>query len=609
IVDGDVQIIAPTTAEQRLAKKNKLKARGTLLMALLDKHQLEFNIYKDAKLQKLISQLKILGETISQEDINLKFLRSLPSEWKIHTLIWRNKVDLEEQSLDNLFNNLKIYEAIVNGSSPSSQNTHNIAFLSSNNTDSTNESVTAAPSISAASSKATVSTLPNVDSLSDAEMDLKWQMAMLIIRARRFLKRTRRNLGANRTDTIGFDMSKVECYNFHRRGHFARECRSPRDNRNKDILRRTVPVEIQVSDKTGLGFDTQRFDTQVFDCEELNSYESDNSVPKNLQNDRYKTSKGYHAVPPLYTGTFMPPKPDLVFNDDPNASESVANVLNVESNSNKSSKDMSKSHRSDAPIIEDWISDSEDETNIVSVPKQREPIFIQLSEHVKTFRESVKKVKHHKHTENLRTNIQKSRDMFLLLSLSTVKSPRPVKHVVYKAHSPVKRPINHKPSTKNSNFNKKVTTVKGSPQQAQKDKGVINSGCSRHVTGNISFLSKFEKIDGAYVSFGGNPKGDKISGKGKIKTRKLDFDDVYFVKELKFNLFSVSQMYDKKNNALFTDTECVVLSSGFKLPDETHVLLRVLKENNMYNVDLKNVVPSGYLTCLFTKATLDEFNL
>nr|GEW30279.1 ribonuclease H-like domain-containing protein [Tanacetum cinerariifolium] len=132
VVDGVVQPIAPTTAEQRLAKKNELKAKGTLLMDLPDKHQLKFNIHKDDKslieaiekrvggnkktkkvLQKLISQLEILGESFSQEDINLKFLRSLPSEWRTHTLIWKNKADMEDQSLDDLFNNLKIYEAEV----------------------------------------------------------------------------------------------------------------------------------------------------------------------------------------------------------------------------------------------------------------------------------------------------------------------------------------------------------------------------------------------------------------------------------------------------------------------------------------------------------------
>nr|GEZ03548.1 retrovirus-related Pol polyprotein from transposon TNT 1-94 [Tanacetum cinerariifolium] len=115
-------------------------------------------------------------------------------------------------------------------------------------------------------------------------------------------------------------------------------------------------------------------------------------------------------------------------------------------------------------------------------------------------------------------------------------------------------------------------------------------------TGNISFISDFEEIDGGYVAFGGNPKGGKISGKGKIKTGKFDFNDVYFVKDLKFNLFSVSQMCYKKNIVLFTYTECVVLSSDYKLPDENHVLLRVPRDNNMYNVDLKNA-EAVYTAC------------
>nr|GEU46765.1 ribonuclease H-like domain-containing protein [Tanacetum cinerariifolium] len=180
IIDDVVQPVAPTTAEQRLARKNVLKAQGTLLMALPDKHQLKFNIHKDAQslmediekrfggnkkskkvqktllkqqhenftgsssksldqihdwLQKLISQLEILGEALSQEDINL---------------------------------NLKIYDAEVKSSSSTSPTTQNIAFVSSQNTDSTNESVSAVTSVSAASTKVFISALPNVDTLSDA---------------------------------------------------------------------------------------------------------------------------------------------------------------------------------------------------------------------------------------------------------------------------------------------------------------------------------------------------------------------------------------------------------------------------------------------------------
>nr|GEV96717.1 putative ribonuclease H-like domain-containing protein [Tanacetum cinerariifolium] len=614
IVDGAVQIIAPTATEQRLDKKNKLKARATLLMALPDKHQLKFNIHKDAK---------SLMEAIEK----------------------RVGADLEEQSLDDLFNNLKIYEAEVNGSSTSSHNTQNIAFVSSNNTNSTNESVSAVPSVFTISSKAKVSTLPNVDSLSDAmiysffasqsnspqldneylkqidpddleEMDLKWQMSMLTMRARRFLKTTGKNLGVNGTDTIGFDMSKVECYNYHRRGYFSRECISSRDNRNKDTPRRTVPVEVstlnalvsqcdavggydwsfqakeeptnyalmayassgsssssgsdnetssrnlskllesQVSDKTGLGFDSKVFKSQVFTCEEFHSHESDNSVPKNPENDKYKICEGYHDVPPPYTRTFIPLKPDVVFLNESNASESVTTVFNVESSTNKPSKDMSKTYRNVVP------------TTVL--------------------------------TRSRLVSLNAARPVPTAVPQSIVKSPRPVKHVFNKAHSPVRSPINQRTATRNSNFNKKVTVVKVN-KQALKDKDVIDSGCSRHMTGNISFLLDFKEIDGGYVAFRGNPKGGKISGKGKIKTGKLDFDDVYFIKELKFNLFSVSQMCDKKNNVLITDTKCVVLSSDYKMPDENYVLLRVPRENNMYNVDLKNVVPSGDLTCLFCK--------
>nr|GFB61802.1 ribonuclease H-like domain-containing protein [Tanacetum cinerariifolium] len=185
---------------------------------------------------------------------------------------------------------------------------------------------------------------------------------------------------------------------------------------------------------------------------------------------------------------------------------------------------------------------------------------------------------------------------------------------IHKQYAPVnhsKSPL-HKVTTAAPPKSQSVLTTAArsvsNPQQALRDKGIIDSGCSRHIRGNMSYLSDFKKLNGGYVSFGGNPKGGKIIGKGKNKTGKLDFDDVYFIKELKFNLFSVSQMCDKKNSVLFTDTECLVLSSDFKLPDASQVLLRVPKENNMYNVNLRNIVPSRDLTCLFAKATLDESN-
>ncbi|GJU54148.1 retrovirus-related pol polyprotein from transposon TNT 1-94 [Tanacetum coccineum] len=138
------------------------------------------------------------------------------------------------------------------------------------------------------------------------------------------------------------------------------------------------------------------------------------------------------------------------------------------------------------------------------------------------------------------------------------------------------------------------------------DKGFVDSGCSRHMTGNIAHLSDFKDFDGGYVTFGGGAHGGRITGTGTIKTGNLDFDDVYFVKELKFNLFSVSQMCDKKNYVLFTDSECLVLSPNFKLPDANQILLKIPRQDNMYSFDMKNIVPKDSLTCLVAKATSEE---
>ncbi|GKA86216.1 putative ribonuclease H-like domain-containing protein [Tanacetum coccineum] len=151
--------------------------------------------------------------------------------------------------------------------------------------------------------------------------------------------------------------------------------------------------------------------------------------------------------------------------------------------------------------------------------------------------------------------------------------------------------------------------VQGNPNQDLQERGIFDSCCSRHITRNKTYLTDFKETDGGFVAFGGNSRGRKITGKGKIRTGNLDFDDVYFVKELKFNLLSVSHICDKKNSVLFTDTECFVLSSDFKLADENPILLKVPRKDNMYSVDLKNIVPKRGLTCLYAKATSDESNL
>ncbi|GJX28140.1 putative ribonuclease H-like domain-containing protein [Tanacetum coccineum] len=337
-MEGVMTYMPIITAEEKAQRRLELKAISTLMMGIPNEHQLKFNSIKDAKkllgaiekrfgenaairktqrnllkrqyeiftasssemldqnfdrLQKLVSQLELLDEKISQEDVNQKLLRCLSPKWNTHVVVWRNKADLDTISMDDLYNNLKVYEPEVKGMSSSSSSTHNMAFVSSsnNNTSNTNEAVNTAHEVCTASTQVNDTYSTNIDNLSDVviyaffasqpnspqlvhedlqqihpddmeEMDLRWQMAMLTMRARRFLKNTGRKLTVNGSETIGFDKSKVECYNCHKRGHFARECRAPRnqDNKNKEISRRSVHVETSTS-------------TSLVSCDGLGGYD------------------------------------------------------------------------------------------------------------------------------------------------------------------------------------------------------------------------------------------------------------------------------------------------------------------------------------------------
>ncbi|GJV81086.1 ribonuclease H-like domain-containing protein [Tanacetum coccineum] len=218
--------------------------------------------------------------------MNLKLLRSLPSEGKYHALIWRNKAEIETINVDDLYNNLKIYEPELTGSSNTSQNTQNVAFVSNstNNTNNTHKADDSSHEISTTQSTththhngsntvcldnlcdavicAFLASQPNCPQLSQEdleqlhpddleEMDLQWEMAMLTIRARRFIKRTGKKLNIN-GQRVGFDKSKVECFNCHKHGHFARECRFPRNQEFKGRENNTRTIVVETPTKNAL---------------------------------------------------------------------------------------------------------------------------------------------------------------------------------------------------------------------------------------------------------------------------------------------------------------------------------------------------------------------
>nr|GEZ20001.1 hypothetical protein [Tanacetum cinerariifolium] len=204
------------------------------------------------------------------EDANLKLLTSLPSTWNNIALIIRNKSDLDTLSIDDLYNNLKVYESEIKIQSSSISNSQNVAFVFLDNSSSTNEIVNTAYSVSTASTKDQASIasyvndvmfsffsnqsnasqlhnedLEQIDTNDLDKINLKCQVAMLTIRVKRFIKKTCRKLDLNGKETVGFDRTKVECHNYHRRGHFARESRTPRNegNKNRDAPTRNAPVD------------------------------------------------------------------------------------------------------------------------------------------------------------------------------------------------------------------------------------------------------------------------------------------------------------------------------------------------------------------------------
>ncbi|GJZ72207.1 putative ribonuclease H-like domain-containing protein [Tanacetum coccineum] len=289
IVDGKETVIPPISVEEKVQRRAELKARSTLLMALPNEHQLKFNSYKDAKTLMQAIENRFGGNTatkktqknlLKQQYENFaassteKFLRSLSQESTMHTIVWRNKPKIKTLSLDNLFNNLKAYESEVKGISSSTTNSHNVAFMSSSRTNSATRAVNTAQGVNTASTQGVADSSTTVENLSDAviysffasqpsiphlgnedlqqihpddleEMNLRWNIAMLTMRARRFLKNTGRKLDMANKERIGFDKSKVECFNCHKRGNFVRECKAPRnqDCRNMEPTRRIVPVE------------------------------------------------------------------------------------------------------------------------------------------------------------------------------------------------------------------------------------------------------------------------------------------------------------------------------------------------------------------------------
>ncbi|GJT28830.1 ribonuclease H-like domain-containing protein [Tanacetum coccineum] len=605
-------IRGPVTTEEKVQKKNDVKARSMLLMALPNEHLMTFNQYKDAKtlfaaiqtrfggneatkktqktllkqmyenfsaprtesldsifnrLQKIVSQLAISGENISQEDLNLKFLRSLTFEWNTHVVVWRNKPDLDTMSFDDLYNNFKIVEQEVKGTASSSSSSQNMAFVSSpSSTNKVNTAYgvsTANTQVSPASTQvSTVSTQVSTANLRDdtvyALLASQPNGSQLVYEDLEQIHEDDMEEMDLKCDTTGYDKSKVECFNSHKMGYFARACRGPRNqysrNRNQDSYRRTVNVE-ETSSKAMVAIDGAGFDWSYMVDEEISMLKSEleklkqekesnqlkienfDNASKSLDKligsqipDKSRKGVGfvsYNVVPPPPTGLFSPQNLDLSYSGLEEFQQAK-----FEGNGPKSSKsiteDISNEVREylDALLVEELVSDDK---------LEKKTIFLLL------LRWNLLDLNNKKNQlGNQPKAVNTARPTSTVVNAMRANQVNAVKALACWVWRPTK--LNSASITlKRHNY--------GHPQK--EDQGYVDSRCSRHMTRNMSYLPDFKEFDGGYITFGGGAKGGKITGKGTLKTASKDETSDIF----KSFITKIENLVDKKVKIIICDNE------------------------------------------------------
>nr|GEX95177.1 hypothetical protein [Tanacetum cinerariifolium] len=559
-----VTTVMPTSVEDKAQRRLEVKARSTLMRGIPNEHQLKFNSIKDAKklleaikkrfggnaatkktqrnllkqqyenftalnskmldqtfdrLQKLMSQLELLGEKLSQEDVNRKLLRSLSLEWNTHVVVWRNKADLETISIPQLDNeDLKKI---------------------------------------------------NADDLE--EMDLKWQMAMLTMRARRFLQKTCRNLGANGPTSMGFDMAKVECYNCQRKGHFARECRIMDQDSTHMVAASKVPML-----KPGK-FEIWRMrieqyilmmDYALWEVIENGATLPQTQVVKGVTTvmptsveDKAQRRLDVKARSTLMRG--IPNEHQLKFNSIKYAKkllEAIEKRFGGNAATKKTQRNLLKQQYENFTALNskmlnqtfDRLQKLMSQLELLGEKLSQEDVnqkllrslSVEWNTHVVVWRNKadLETISMYDLYNNLKVNEPEDLEQIHLdnleemglrwqMAMLTMRARRSVPVETYASTALVScdglgaydwsDQAEEGPNYALMAFTSLSSDSKGNPQMDLQDKVVIESGCSRHMTGNMSYLTDYKEIDGGYIAFG-NPKGGNIKriyGKEIIVTK------------------------------------------------------------------------------------------
>ncbi|GJZ11267.1 putative ribonuclease H-like domain-containing protein [Tanacetum coccineum] len=476
------------------------------------------------RFQQLLSQFESFMCRVSTE-VKHKFLRSLPPAWSNLAMTMRTKPDVDTLSIDDLYNNLRVFEQELTSTSKSSASAQNVAFVS---------------------------------------------------HSRAALTRLSLGMPINGTN----DGKK--------RDSFYQDQGAREKEQNQNCLLTMDDGVVNWGEHTEEEVETNHALMAISSNNEKNGKKGPQEPEPNVSDDRsseYSTcqsnvegsigTSSEHSVDPESEISSVPPEVYVSTPITSNEKEKMAREAAREAEVKKQ-RVVNSGNGVAKPV---WTN-----ANRVNHANKLVPRSVQIN----VGRPNINTVRPNINTGRTNINHVRPRVNTCSSNVNTVRSRQPVLTKTSNYFSP-KRPQDH-------------------PLKNMVDRGIFDSGCSGHMTGNKDQLEDFEEFNGGSVTFGGS-KG-YISGKGKIRVGNLDFDSVSFVKELgHFNLFSISQICDKQHKVLFTETECLVVSSDFKMPDENQILLKVPRHHNMYSFDMKTPTPAKGFACLIAKATSDESKL
>ncbi|GJZ28583.1 ribonuclease H-like domain-containing protein [Tanacetum coccineum] len=592
--------------------------------------------------QSLLSQLEIHGAGVSTKDSNQKFLRSLPSSWSQVSLVMRTKPGVDSLSFDDLYNNLGVFESHVKGSTVSSSSAQNVAFVSSESTSSTND-VSTAYGISTSSGYnsqrensssytneimysffANQSSGPHLDhedleqldEFDLEEMDLKWQVAMISIRLKKFYKKTGRRLQFDAKEPVGFDKTKVECYNCHNTGHFPRECKSKgnqdsrrrdagntgykeKDNERRPKNKRNLKLWLRHrDDKTDvLTYHKKLLAEAVKEKEELKTklenFQSSSKGLSKLLNSQMSTrdKSGLGMSQTVMMNVVQPSK------EQEKPSFAFVNTVKHVKTPREAVKEQNTYSLSPKANKRDWNGLISKRLGLgYGFTKKACFVCGSFSHLIRDcdFHEKrmAKQVELNKkkgkgtgqgETRSVWNNVQRlnhqNNQAATTSTARKVNTDRPIVNEIrprnnfYKSHLPIRRPFNRTAAPKAKFSNQKVNTAeikavsavsgkRDNPQRALKNKGIIDSECSRYMTGNKAYLAEYQDYNGGLVAFGAS-KG-YITGKERKATQGLLFSWVLFLRTKDETSGILKDFIRQIENQLNQKVKTIICDNGTK---------------------------------------------